>query len=520
MGKASDELMLAIDCGTQSVRALLVDLKGNLVAKRQRALDGYVSPQNGWLEHDAEAFWQATASVCRELLADHAGLRERAKGVIVTTQRGSLTLVDDKGKPLRPFIIWLDQRRAHRAPPIPLWWRAAFMAARVNGTVDHLAREAELNWIAEHEPERLKRAHKVLLVSGWLNYRLTGRFADSVGSQVGYIPFDYKRHDWAARWDWRWSALAGRRDQMPDLVPVGSLIGTLTSEAAEATGLTAGLPVIAGAADKACEILGAGAITPDVGAISYGTTATINVTMSRYLEATPFIPPYPAALPGQFIAEVQIYRGFWMVSWFKQQFGHPEVAAALSEGVAPEALFDRLVQQAPPGCDGLMLQPYWTPGVRTPGPEARGAVIGFTDAHTRAHLFRAILEGLAYALREGSERIQARTGVSVTSLRVSGGGSQSEAALRVTADVFNRPTSRPHTFETSGLGAAIIGAVGLGFHSDFPTAVGEMTRLGATFEPNPSHAALYDQLYARVYKRMYRRLAPLYEDLHRTLRAQ
>ena len=457
----SDELLLAIDCGTQSVRALLIDLKGIIVAKRQRTLDGYVSAQNGWLEHDAEAFWQASASVCRALWAENSDLKARTKGVVVTAQRGSLTLVDAGGKPLRPFIIWLDQRRAHRTPPIPFWWRAAFLAARVNGTIDYLTKESELNWIAEHEPERLARTHKVLLVSGWLNYRLTGRFANSVGSQVGYIPFDYKRHGWAGAWDWKWSALAGRRDQMPDLVPVGSVLGTLTGDAAEATGLPAGLPVIAGAADKACEILGAGAITPDVGAISYGTTATINVTMSRYVEAIPFIPPYPAALPGQFIAEVQIFRGFWMVSWFKQQFGHPEIAAALSEGVAPEALFDRLVQQAPPGSDGLMLQPYWTPGVRTPGPEARGAVIGFTDAHTRAHLFRAILEGLAYALREGSERIQARTGVPVTSLRVSGGGSQSDAALQVTADVFNRPTSRPHTFETSGLGAAMVGAVGL-----------------------------------------------------------
>ncbi len=517
MSASSDELLLAIDCGTQSVRALLIDLNGNIVLKRQRTLDGYTSAQDGWLEHDAEAFWQASASVCRGLWSETPDLKSRTKGVVVTAQRGSLTLVDDKGEPLRPFIVWLDQRRAHRTPPIPIWWRAAFTAARVNGTIDYLAKESELNWIAEHEPERLARTHKVLLVSGWLNYRLTGRFADSVGSQVGYLPFDFKRHGWARRWDWKWSALAGRREQMPDLVPVGSVLGSVTNAAAAATGLPEGLPVIAGAADKACEILGAGAITPDVGAISYGTSATINVTMSRYLEATPIIPPYPAALPGKFIAEVQIFRGFWMVSWFKQQFGHPEIAAAPIEGVSPETLFDRLVQEAPPGSDGLMLQPYWTPGIRTPGPEARGAVIGFTDAHTRAHLFRAILEGLAYALREGCEHIQARTRVPVTSLRVSGGGSQSEAAMQATADIFNRPTSRPHTFETAGLGAAIVGAVGLGLHRDFSTAVGEMTRLGATFEPNPSHAALYEKLYGRVYKRMYRRLAPLYEDLHRTL---
>ena len=331
MSAASEELLLAIDCGTQSVRALLFDLEGDIVAKRQQTLDGYVSAERGWLEHDAEAFWQASASMCRALWDNAPELRSRVKGVVLTAQRGSLTLVDDKGEPLRPFIIWLDQRRAVRTPPIPFWWRAAFRAAGVRGTIDYLAKESELNWIAEHEPEKLERTHKVLLVSGWLNYRLTGRFVDSVGSQVGYLPFDFKRHDWARAWDWRWRAIAGRREQMPDLVPVGAVIGPLTVAAAEATGLPAGLPVLAGAADKACDILGAGAITPDVGAISYGTTATINVTMARYLEATPLIPPYPAALPGQFIAEVQIYRGFWMVSWFKQQFGQPEVAAALSK---------------------------------------------------------------------------------------------------------------------------------------------------------------------------------------------
>ena len=518
MSPASDPLLLAIDCGTQSVRALLVDLAGNIVAKRQRTLDGYVSAEDGWLEHDAEAFWQASAAVCRGLWADAPALKPRVKGVVVTAQRGSLTLVDDQGAPLRPFIIWLDRRRATRTPPMPIWWRAAFAAAGVSGAIDHLAKESELNWIAEHEPELQARACKVLMVSGWLNYRLTGRFVDSVGSQVGYLPFDFKRHGWAGAGDWKWRALSARPDQMPDLVPVGTVIGPLARDAAEATGLPAGLPVVAGAADKACEILGAGAITPDVGAISYGTTATINVTMSRYCEATRFIPPYPAALPGKFIAEVQIFRGFWMVNWFKQQFGHPEVAAAPIEGVSPEALFDLLVREAPPGCDGLMLQPYWTPGVRTPGPEARGAVIGFTDAHTRAHLFRAILEGLAYALREGCERIEARSGGAVTSLRVSGGGSQSDAAMQATADIFDRPTSRPHTFETSGLGAAIVGAVGLGLHRDFPTAVGEMTRLGATFQPDPARAALDDELYRRVYKRMYGRLRPLYEELGAILR--
>lgn len=517
MSASSDELVLAIDCGTQSVRALLIDLKGDIVAKRQQALNDYSSPREGWLEYDAEALWRVTVAVCRDLCTNHPELKPRIQGVAVTAQRGSITLIDAYGKPLRPFIIWLDQRRADRAPEIPTWWRLAFIAARATDTIDYLAKEAELNWIAEHQPELLAGAHKVLLVSGWLNFRLTGRLVDSVGSQVGYLPFDYKRQNWAGGWDWRWSALRSRRDQMPDLVPVGAMIGNLTKDAAEATGLPDGLPVIAAAADKACEVLGSGVVSPDVGAISYGTTATINVTASRYMEATPLMPAYPAALPGQFNCEVQIFRGFWMVSWFKRQFGHPEVAAADAEGIAPEVMFDRMVASVPPGSDGLILQPYWTPGLRSPGPEGRGAIIGFTDGHTRAHLYRAILEGLGYALREGSERIQAKSKITIAGLRVSGGGSQSDTAMQTTADIFNLPASRPHTFETSGLGAAIASAVGLGLYPDFRGAVAGMTRLGATFEPDPTHAKRYEELYRRVYRHMYPRLSPLYENLREIL---
>ena len=147
------------------------------------------------------------------------------------------------------------------------------------------------------------------------------------------------------------------------------------------------------------------------------------------------------------------------------------------------------------------------------GPDAKGAIIGFGDVHTRAHVYRAILEGLGYALRDGRERVEKKTKVALTELRVSGGGSQSDAAMQLTADIFRLPASRPHTYETSGLGAAIDCAVGLGLHADFPTAVKAMTRISRTFEPDAKNAALYDELYGQVYQKMYPRLAPLYERI-------
>ncbi|HEX2906144.1 MAG TPA: FGGY-family carbohydrate kinase, partial [Phototrophicaceae bacterium] len=209
----------------------------------------------------------------------------------------------------------------------------------------------------------------------------------------------------------------------------------------------------------------------------------------------------------------QIYRGYWMVSWFKNEFGLREMSMAEELGVEAETLLDELLKAAPPGAEGLVLQPYWSPGIKVPGPEARGAIIGFSDVHTRAHVYRAILEGLAYALREGKERTEQRSKIPITELRVSGGGSQSDAAMQLTADIFGLPTARPHTYETSGLGAAMDAAVGLKLHSDFDIAVREMTRIGQVFEPDPETCAIYEDFYQAVYKRMYSQLRPLYEHI-------
>ena len=506
------QYILAIDNGTQSVRALLFNLQGKLVDKSQVAIT-YQSAEPGWAEADADVFWQALCQACQQLWQTTRVNKSDIAGLVITTQRGTTLALDAKGQPLRPAMIWLDQRRTEHAPRLAWWWEAAFRAIGMRDTVRHFQKEAEANWIAQHQPDLWARTAKYLLLSGYLNYRFTGRFVDSVAAQVGYVPFDYKKGQWAPPHDWKWQALPITPAMLPELVAAGTVIGQVSEQAAQETGIPAGLRVLAGAADKACEVLGAGCLTPDIACLSYGTAATINTTTPRYLEATPFIPPYQAAVPGHYNTEVQITRGFWMVNWFKEQFGLHEQQQALAEGVSPESLFDALVNRVPPGAQGLMLQPFWNPGIKVPGPEAKGAVIGFGDVHTRAHLYRAILEGLAYALREAKERIEKRGGTPITLVRVSGGGSQSDAAMQITANIFNLPCERPHLYETSGLGAAMIAAVGLGLHADYASAVAAMARMGDRFEPEPQHAHTYEQLYRRVYCRMYKRLQPLYRDI-------
>ncbi len=505
----TEDLILAIDNGTQSIRALAFNRHGALVDKAQVALDDYTHPHPGWMEHDAEAFYTALCRVCQQLWRQNRVKPEQIKAVVPTTQRATVINLDSNGTPLRPAIIWPDQRLAEVRSKRPLIWRILFRLLGLKPTIDALEQACEINWIAQNEPDVWTNTAHFLLLSGYLNYKLTGEIADSIGNQVGYIPFDYKTQDWCKDSDWKWSCMPVRRDQLPRLVQTGARLGRVTQNCASETGIPFETPVIAGAADKACEVLGSGCVDPSVGSISCGTTATINVTHHTYLEPRPFIPPYPAAMPGVFNLEIQIFRGFWMVNWLKSVFGLSKDASPTSKETAIEAYLTATA----PGAEGLVLQPYWNPGLGEPGPEARGSIIGFTDAHTKAHIYRALIEGLAFGLREGKELLEKRGKQPLLYCRVAGGGSQSDGVMQILADVLNIPCERPSTYEASGLGAAILGAVALQMHPTIAEACEQMTGTGERFAPIKVNVQRYDQLYHRVYQRQYRRLKPLFQSL-------
>lgn len=511
---SAPDRILAIDVGTQSVRALVFDAAGTLCARVQVPIEPpYHAPQPRHAEQDPDVFWQAIGSACRQLWVDAPELLERVAGLALTTQRATSVFLDESGAPVGRAISWLDQRRAERVPRLPAVWRGIFSALGLASTIDTFQRLSPANWRAAHAPGQHARARHALLLSGYLVFRLTGRKRDSVSAQVGYLPFDYKRRRWAAKRDWKWQAVAIEREQLPELVEPGKPLGELAKDAADALGLPAGLPLFSAGADKACEVLGSGAVTPETACVSLGTTATINTCRDEYKEVTRFVPAYPAAMPDAFTDEIQIYRGFWLVSWFKQEFALDTVDAAAREQRAAEALLDERIAPIAPGSEGLIVLPTWSPGVRVPGPEARGAMVGFTDVHSRAHVYRAILEGLAYGLREGRERIEKRTKTPITRLRVSGGGSQSDQAMQILADVFNLTAERSHTHETSGLGAAINAAVGLGWHADHRTAARAMVHAGDSFAPRPEAVAIYERFYAEVFTCLYGQLKPAFERI-------
>lgn len=508
---SSADLVLAIDCGTQSLRALAFDGRGALVARRKVAYEPYFSSRPGWAEQDPELWWRSLVAASSGLVAELPGGADRIAALAVTTQRDTIVCLDGDLRPLRPAILWLDARRA----PAP-YHPSALVALGVSlvGMREALQKTQEAgkcNWIMANDPGLWERTRACVLVSGFLNARLSGELADSTASQIGHLPFDYRRQAWAAPGSRNARMFPIAPEKLPRLAPAGTELGRLSARAAAELGLPAGLPVIAAGSDKGCETIGSGVVDETAASLSFGTTATVQTTSQRYREPIAFMPAYPAAIPGRYNPEVEIFRGYWMISWFKSQFAYAEVLEAEKRGLAPEAMLDELLRSTPPGGHGLVMQPYWTAGLSSPS--AKGAIIGFGDVHERSHLYRAIVEGLAYGLKEGLEAIERASETRVRSLRVSGGASQSDAICQASADVLDLPMERGRTCEASGLGAAMCAAAGLGWYPGVEAASAAMSSSSRVFEPDPSNAELYAELYRRVYKRMYRALGPLYESI-------
>ena len=436
------------------------------LASARIPIQPYVSPRPGWAEQDPELYWRTLGDACCRVLADPAVRRDSIAG---WRSPPSAARSSSRTRPARRCArpssgSTSDGPRAWR--PSAARWVSPSAPSGLRDTVAGFAADCEANWLRANEPDTWRAIRHYLGLSGFLLHRLTGRFVDSTAAQVGYLPFDYKRFRWAADGDWKWQVAPLERDWLPTLEPPTARLGDLTAAAAAATGLPAGLPVIAAAADKACEVLGSGALTPEVGSLSYGTTATVNTTSTRYIEPIRMIPPYPAAMPGRVDPrDPGVPRATGWSSGSSASSVTARWRRRRRRGIEPEVLFDDLVRAVPAGSMGLAPPAVLvTRACAIPGREAKGAIIGFGDVHTRAHLYRAILEGLAYALRDGAERTAGRTGVPLTSLRIAGGGSQSPAAVQLTADIFGLPVAKVHTHETSGLGAAIDAAVGLGLH--------------------------------------------------------
>lgn len=505
------ELVLTIDCGSGGMRAIVFDQRGETVLKLSRIYTGYYAKEPGWQEAPAAMFWDNLCAMTTELAQEHPEVMAGLIGMNVAAMRDTTVLVDKHGEAIRDVISWQDRRELKEPVKMPAAIRAALRVAGLTHSVNTLNRATHANWLMVNEPENWRRAHKFVLISTYLVGKLTGRIIDSRAGVAGHLPFDYKRKEWCRRGDIKRAVIPMPKSMEWDLVDPLQKLGTISQAASEATGLPLGLPLIASGTDKGCETIGGGALTPDTASVSMGTQATIEVTCDKYFELAPFIPAFPAIVPTAYNPESRIYCGFWMLSWFLDNFLGEE-QQHLSPGEI-YTLLDQKLDEIPPGSDGLMLQPYW--GSDNLRPETRGAIIGFNESQTKYHIYRAIIEGISYGLREGLEAIETKTGTPVKRLAISGGGSNSDAVARIVADVFGREVYRIQTPDTTGLGGAMATFVGLGVYPDLETAARAMVHKKLIVKPNVQNTALYDELYNSVYEKMYGRLRPLYEILYK-----
>jgi len=505
-------LVLTLDFGTQSIRVSLINKQGEIVAIEKTPYDQpYFSVKKGYAEQNADYYWDIAINALKSLVKNNQDKLANIAGATVTTFRDTSVQLDKNFKPLRPSILWLDQRLAEAKEKINPLYMAVFRLIGMKDTIVLNRQRTMAHWIKENEPEIWAKTYKYVNISTYIIFKLTNVLADSASGMTGHYPTDNKNRKWHDTKGIMGCLFGIPKEMLCELKQSGEVIGTITDGIADLVGLPKGIKLFASGADKGCETVGVGALNNSIGSISYGTACTIEVSNKKYHEPEPFLPAYSAVVPNWYNMEVQVYRGYWMLKWFSKEFAGELIDEAKLQKMAVEELLNKGLEKVPAGCDGLTLQPYWGPGLARP--LAKGAIVGFSDTITRNHFYRAIIEGIAYALREGLESIEKSQRHKVTELRISGGGSNSEAICQITANIFNLPVKKVQTDESTSIGAALSTFLALGEFNSVDEAVSSMVHVVKTYEPNPEEAKTYEHLFRKVYLQMYPKLNGIYKSI-------
>jgi sugar (pentulose or hexulose) kinase len=505
-GFMSEKYIIGIDSGTQSTRAILYDSRGRLIAKGAAEHPRLLSPRQGWMEHGANDLWDALRVAVKDMFAHFAGNIADIAGIGLSSQGACFMALDKEGEILCNPISWLDER-----------WRMNIPALGqiTNDIADPLYKlfwpyYSKANWLKFNSPEVYGKAAKYLGISGYLGYKLTGGFYESISNSMGW-PYDvlnWKSFDGDAEIE----SMGMRREQLAEPVFAGTVIGKITPQAAADVGLPEGCPVAIAARDKQCELLGAGAVKHGQAYITLGTLSGLDIVCEQYKPAPDFSYfTYLSAFPKLYNYESMANRGFLLVSWFRDNLGDGLKAAAKEAGISVEALLDREAEAVPAGSEGLVVLPDWSSSAAHPS--GKGIYLGFDDRHKRGHMFRSLVEGIIIQIKLGATKMTEYLGLSINELYIGGGGSKSNFAAQVIADVFNVPVYRTKESENCSLGAAMCGAVGAGLYSDLTKAMDGMGKNYDQFLPNAGNHDLYEALSDKVIQKLYPALENILKDL-------
>jgi xylulokinase len=488
--------VLGVDVSTSATKAVLVDAGGR-VAGIGAASYQVAVPRPMWSEQDPRLWWDGTLAAIRSVLATSGVRGADVDAVGLTGQMHGAVLLDRSDEPLRPAILWNDQRTSAECDEIrERVGRRRLIELTGNDALTGFT-APKLLWVRRHEPDVWRRLAQVCLPKDYVRLHLTGDHAVDRADGAGTLLFDLAARDWSPE---VLAALELDRAWLPETAEGPEVTGTITAAAAEATGLRAGTPVVAGGGDQAANAVGVGAVDPGVVALSLGTSGVVfAATDAPLVEPEARVHAFCHAVPGRWHLMSVMLSAAGSLRWFRDA-----LAADLSF-----AELDAAAAEVPAGSGGLWFLPYLT-GERSPHPNpfARGAFIGLTVGHDRRHLARAVLEGVAYGLRDGLDQMVA-TGVPAPSqIRASGGGIASPVWRQILADVLDAEIATVNTTEGAAFGAGMLAAVGAGWFATVERAVEWAVRLRPVAEPGPDAPAYVEAL--GTYRALYPALAPIF----------
>ncbi len=493
---------LGIDVSTTSSKALLIDTAGRVIAVASSP-HTLQTPKPLWSEQDPDEWWQAASASIRSVLQKAGVDGETVAAAGLTGQMHGLVLLDEAGNALRPAILWNDQRTQAQCDEIhETLGKQRFI--QVTGNVALTGFTApKILWVKENEPEVFARARHVLLPKDYVRFKLTGEYAMDKADGAGTVLFDLQKRNWSGE---VLDALGISRSWMPRTFEGPEFTGQVTAQAAAATGLRVGTPVAAGGGDQAAQAVGVGAVQPGIVGLTVGTSGVVFATTPAALvEPEGRLHAFCHAVPGMWHFMGVMLSAAGSLQWYR-------------DTLAPGVSFDDLVQEAecvPPGSEGLIFLPYLS-GERTPHPDplARGAFIGLTLRHSRAHMTRALLEGVAFGLKDAFALIQNAGLGTITQVRASGGGTKGALWRQILASVLDAELVTVNTSEGAAFGAALLAGVGAGAWPHVAAACDSTIRITGRTEPVNEQVSRYRAAYP-LYRRLYPELKSSFAELSR-----
>jgi xylulokinase len=505
--RQAGSLLLGVDIGTSSSKGVLCAPDGSILA--QAAIPHATSfPRPGWAEHDADAIWWGElVGITRQLLS--GDYRGADVGAVAVSAIGPCMLpLDARGRPLRPGVLYgIDSRAMAEIAWLEDRYGAEAMFARNGMALTAQAVGPKILWLRRHEPNIFAQTTIIHSASDYMVYRLTGEHVIDRHTASYFVPmFDVRRLDWDTTFGGEIIGL----DRLPRLLDASEIAGSVTAAAAEETGLVAGTPVTVGTIDAAAEAISVGVVDPGDMMVMYGSTLfLINLVPGPTPDPRMWTAAY--CLPGRHAVTGSLTTAGLLLQWFRDELGGPEVAAERDGGEAAWAALARLAAAVDPGSDGLLCLPYFA-GERTPlnDPDARGMFAGLSLRHSRAHLYRAVLEGIGHGFRQNLA-VMAEMGATPGRLVAVGGGTQNPLWLEVMSDISGMPQALPETTVGAAYGDALLAGLATGIVPGLEAMRETWVRTRAVIEPNPALAAMYDA-HHEVFSRLY---PATKHDIHR-----